>query len=131
MAKTLHRRARTPNAMTRISKRPALPKADVEMQRWSAMLEEEISTWPRVSSRPMFGMVGFYRGSAIFAALPRTRAAETPFSLLIKLPDTRDDRLGGASGPGAGWVTFEMESENDIPTALRWLERAYDKARRR
>lgn len=131
MAKTRHHRARPPKAMTRMSKRPTLPKADVEMQRWSAVLEDEISTWPRVSSRPMFGMIGFYRGSAIFAALPRTRAAETPFSLLIKLPNTRDDRLGAASGPGAGWVTFEMESENDIPEALRWLERAYDKAKPR
>jgi hypothetical protein len=131
MAKTLRAGAKRSPAMTRISKRPALPRADVEMQRWSALLQEEIATWPRVSSRPMFGMIGFYRDTAIFAALPRTRAAETPFSLLIKLPNTRDDRLGAASGPGAGWVTFEMESEDDIPEALRWLERAYDKAKRR
>jgi hypothetical protein len=123
----------------KMSKRPALPKADPEMQRWCAVLEDEISTWPHVTSRPMFGMIGFYRGESIFAALPRTRAAETPFSFLVKLPfdeaqgrpQTRGDRLNKASRPGAGWVTFAMESEGDIAEALRWLERAYGKAVRR
>jgi hypothetical protein len=112
-----------------ISKRPALPKADIEMQRWSAALGEEIATWPSVTSRAMFGLTAFYRGGAIFAALPKTRAAETPFSLLVKLPKTRHARLHSGSGPGAGWTAFEMQSADDITEALRWLERAYEKAR--
>lgn len=95
------------------------------MQRWCAALADEISTWPGVTSRPMFGMRAFYRGKAIFAALPHTRAAETPFSLLVKLPRARHERLKSASSPGAGWVTFEMESATDTGEALQWLERAY------
>jgi hypothetical protein len=75
-------------------------------------------------------MVAFYRDNSIFAALPRTRAAETPFSLLVKLPNVRDERLK-SGGPGASWVTFAMESETDIPEALRWLGRAYERAQRR
>src|SRR5512138_2434286 len=110
--------------------RPKLPKTDPEMQRWCALLAEEVSGWPRVTTRPMFGMLGLCRDGRMFAALPDTRAAETPFSMLLKLPGVEDDRLGVASGPGAGWVTFEMQSEADTTEALRWLERAYRNAPR-
>jgi hypothetical protein len=112
-----------------MERRPSLPKVNSEMQRWSAELAGEIETWPRVSSRPMFGMTAFYRGKAIFAVLPKTRAPETPFSLLVKVPAARSTRLRPAKGPGAGWRTFEMQSEDDLPAALGWLERAYEKAR--
>ena len=112
-----------------MAKRIKLPKVNAEMRRWCALLEEEVSAWPQVSSRPMFGMMAFYRGTKIFAALPRTRAAETAFSLLIKLPGVQHVRLKSGSGPGAGWMTFEMNSESDIAEALRWLERAYQKAK--
>jgi hypothetical protein len=108
--------------------RPKLLKTDGEMQRWCTRLIEEVSSWPEVTSRPMFGMLALYRRKSIFAAVPRTRAAETPFSLLVKLPGVHHDRLQGASGPGAGWVTFEMESATDTNEALRWLEHAYRKA---
>ena len=123
-----------------MSKRPALPKTNPEMRRWCAVLEEEIATWPAVTSRPMFGLTAWYRGDHIFAALPRTRAAETPFSMLVKLPPSprlrrprpkvRGDRLKKASRPGAGWVTFAMESEADIAEALACLSRAYERALR-
>ncbi len=108
--------------------RPKLLKTDAEMQRWCTLLIEEMSAWPEVTSRPMFGMLALYRRKNIFAVVPRTRAAETPFSLLIKLPGAHHDRLRSASGPGAGWVTFEMESATDTNEALRWLARAYRRA---
>ncbi|MBI1983963.1 MAG: hypothetical protein HYS61_07170, partial [Acidobacteria bacterium] len=76
-----------------MAKRLKLPKTNVEMQRWCAVLEQEVSAWPQVNSRPMFGMLAFYRGKRIFAALPRTRAAETASSLLVKLPGARHERL--------------------------------------
>jgi Luciferase len=112
-----------------VTERPKLVKVDVEMRRWCAQLEEEVSSWPRVTSRPMFGMLALYRGKQIFAALPRTRAAETPFSLMLRLPDVRHDRLTSGSGPGGKWVTFAMESEADIPEALAWLGRAFERAK--
>ncbi|MGE5603194.1 MAG: hypothetical protein ACM30E_09090 [Nitrososphaerales archaeon] len=109
-----------------MAKRPKLVKVDAEMQRWCALLLDEVSTWPDVTSRPMFGMVGLYRGKNIFAAVPRTRAPRTPFSVLVKLPG---GRRSDASVPGAGWVTFEMESSGDTSEALRSLARAYDRAK--
>jgi hypothetical protein len=76
----------------------------------------------------MFGMQAFYRSTHIFAVLPRTRAADTPFSLLVKLPGVRRGRLHSASGPGAGWMTFAMEGEGDVSEALEWLGKAYQRA---
>jgi hypothetical protein len=98
------------------------------MLRWCELLEAELLQWRTVTSRPMFGMRAFYRSAHIFAVLPRTRAAETPFSFLIKLPGARAGRLHTASGPGAGWMAFTMEGGNDVSEALRWLDRAYSRA---
>ena len=106
--------------------RPKLFKIDAEMKRWCSLLEQELLAWPEVSTKPMFGMIGFYHGKNIFAAIPRTRAAETARSLLIKLPGLDDRRLKRTTGPGSGWVTYELESANDITDALTWLERAYE-----
>jgi len=110
-----------------MAERPRLFKIDAEMQRWCALLEQELLAWPEVSAKPMFGMIGFYHGKSIFAAIPRTRAAGTARSLLIKLPGVSDKRLKRASGSGSGWIAFEVESSNDINEALLWLERAYEK----
>ena len=110
------------------ARRPRLPRVDPEMRRWSAILEEEVGSWPGVSARPMFGLGGYYRDGRIFAAIPRTRAVETPFSLLIKLPGARGVRLIAGRGPGAGWLTFTLESDADITEALRYLGRAYERA---
>ncbi|HEY7500554.1 MAG TPA: hypothetical protein VH740_18675 [Vicinamibacterales bacterium] len=100
-------------------------KIDDEMRRWCETLVDEVSAWPRVTQRPMFGLVGLYRNSRIFAAVPRTRAVGSASSVLVKLPARH--RLKAARAP-AGWAAFEMHSPDDIPEALRLLERAYEKA---
>jgi hypothetical protein len=111
--------------------RPQLLNVDPEMRRWCGRIDEEISEWPNVRSRPMFGLTAYYRGDRIFAAIPRTRAVDTPFSFLIKLPDATVDRLRQARGPGAGWTAFDMSSEADLAAALDCLSRAYQRAGRR
>src|SRR5260370_23654392 len=65
--------------------RPKLPPVSEEMRQWSAMLGQELGGWPHVTTRPMFGLLGFYRGRKIFAALPVTRGINTPNSLLFKI----------------------------------------------
>ena len=107
--------------------RPRLLTIGEEMRRWCALLREELSSWPHVRSRPMFGLVGFYRGQRIFAAVPLTRAADTATSIMLKLPGVRSARLR-RGGPGAACVTFEMASDSDVAEALRWLGRAYKMA---
>ena len=113
--------------------RPKLPRIPEEMRQWSDLLLQEALGWPDVSSRPMFGMTAVYRGNAIFGVLPRTRAMDTPYSVSFKivsrnlslkkrlesdtriLPSTRD----------AKWISFELQSGDDLPDAISWFARAY------
>ena len=109
-----------------MAERPKLFTTDTEMQRWCALLEEELLAWPDVTAKPMFGMAGFYHGRSIFATIPRTKAPASPKSLLIKLPGVNHNRLKRGHEPDSDWVTFELASLNDITEALMWLERAYE-----
>ena len=112
-----------------MAERPKLFTIDPEMQRWCVLVEQELFAWPDVSAKPMFGMTGFYHGKNIFAAIPKTKAAESARSLLIKLPGVSDRRLKRGSAPDGAWVTFELDSVNDVTEALTWLERAYQQNR--
>ena len=123
-------------AKTAVSKRPKLLPVSEEMQQWSAMLERELSAWPKVTSRPMFGMISFYRRSAIFAALPRTRALSSPCSILFRFdpmpPELREHaqkqaglRQESAFAKGH-WLSLELESADSLRDALWWLNHAYE-----
>jgi hypothetical protein len=109
-----------------MAERPKLFKIDTEMQRWCELLRQEVLEWPDVSTKPMFGLTGFYHGQSIFAAIPRTRAVGSARSLLIKLSGISDKRLTPLSVSGSSWVRFELESASNINEALLWLERAYE-----
>jgi hypothetical protein len=126
-------------AKAAISKWPKLLRISEEMRHWSAMLEQELRAWPRVTSRPMFGLVGFYRKGMIFAALPRTRALSTPNSLIFKFDPMapallrrarKDPRIDSErESPDATWYSFELNSADDLRDALWWLNRAYEAAK--
>ena len=120
--------------------RPKLPKISAEMKAWSAALGAEVTEWPRVTTRILFGFTALYRRDKIFAVLPRTRAMETPNSLAFKFdPVTgqlrarleRDERVGTTTMQAARWFTFELSTDADLHDALDWLGRAYEAAGRR
>jgi hypothetical protein len=125
------------------SKRPKMPKffpIDDEMKELSAMLEKEVSDWPGISTKPMFGYQGLYRGGKIFAALPRSRAMRSPRSIMIKFASAspailesakKDSRVSNVSGmSGAGWLFFELDEASAMKDALGWLGRAYEAAKK-
>jgi hypothetical protein len=119
--------------------RPKMPQTSEEMKQWSAMLGNELITWPQVTTRPMFGLRGFYRGKKIFAALPVTRAIRNPNSLIFRIQPmppnllkraTKEPRIDTESRiPSAKWFTFELNSEADFRDALWWLNQAYEHAK--
>jgi hypothetical protein len=124
-------------------KRPKMPKffpIDEEMKELSAMLEEEISDWPGISKKPMFGYQGLYRDGKIFAALPRSRAMKSPRSLMFKFASVspailesakKDSRVDIFSRvPGPGWFMFELDEASATKDALGWLGRAYEAAKK-
>jgi hypothetical protein len=106
------------------------------MKRIAALLETEMLAWQGVTTRPMFGMTGLYRGRSIFAALPRTRAMNAPDSIAFRLAARpprissrlREDKRIVASPPGDKWISFLINSEEDIHDALDWLSVAYREA---
>src|SRR5260370_35155716 len=109
---------------------------DEEMKELSAMLEKEISDWPRVSTRPMFGYQGLYRDGKIFAALPSSRAMKSPRSIMFKFASVspailesakKDSRVDVFSRvPGPGWFMFERDEASATKDPFRWLGRAYE-----
>jgi hypothetical protein len=113
--------------------RPKLPRIPEEMRQWSDLLLREILAWPDVSFRSMFGMMAVYRGNAIFGALPRMRAMNTPYSVSFKIlsrnpslkkqPEADSRILPGTRD--AKWISFELQSGDDLPDAIRWFTRAY------
>jgi hypothetical protein len=119
--------------------RPKMHLIAEEMKRWTAMLGQELNTWPGVTSRPMFGLLGFYRGARIFAGLPVTRAIKTPNSIIFKIEPMPPELLRRAEQdpcidtesrtPGARWCAFEVRSEQDMRDALWWLNQAYERAK--
>lgn len=126
--------------------RPPMLRVNEEMKEWAGLLEAELSKWPEVSAKPMFGMRAFYRKRRIFAAVPRTRALNSPTSVIFKLHaqssgkkannwdrqrqfhDMEDNRLKELRMTSAGWLSFELNSAEDIRDALYWFEQAYNKA---
>jgi hypothetical protein len=119
--------------------RPKMPRISEEMKQLCAMLGNELSTWPKVTTRPMFGLRGFYRGKNIFAALPVTRAIKNPNSLIFRIKPMPPELLERAkkepridtesAAPGAKWLSFMLNSEADFRDALWWLNQAYDRAK--
>ena len=106
-----------------------------EVQRLSALLAEEMVSWPTVRSKPMFGFYAYYRGDALFTILPRTRGFDSGSLLILKFNPMPKELLQRARGdarldtstrvPGKGWFTFELASEDDLRYALWWIQQAF------
>jgi hypothetical protein len=118
--------------------RPKMPPTSEDMKHWSAMLGEEMKGWPQVTSRPMFGMLGFYRRKKIFGALPVTRGFGTANSFMLRFdpmpPELKqrafnEPRIPKESlSPKSRWSLFEIGSTEDLRDALWWLNQAYERA---
>ena len=127
------KKAAKPNSSR--SKMPNWFPLDDEMKELSAMLEGEVSGWPGVSKKNMFGYQGLYRNGQIFAALPRSRAMKSPRALMLKFANAsptilnsleKDPRVDTVSGmSGARWFFFELDEAFAMKDALGWLSRAY------
>jgi hypothetical protein len=124
----------------KISGKPSMPqfhKLSPEMQRWSAMLAEELQQWPGVTTKPMFGLISFYREKTIFAAVPKSRALGSPNAVIFKLPKDskwrgaalKDSRIQPENMETHKWFPFEIGSDRDLREALLWFERAFQSAK--
>jgi hypothetical protein len=109
------------------------------MRQWSAMLGQEVSTWPQVKSRPMFGLLAFFRRGRIFGGVPVTRGLRSPKSIIFRIQPMPAELLRKAEAdlridlegkePGKKWYSFEVNSGEDLRDALWWLNQAYERAK--
>jgi len=127
-----------PKPRQRAPKQPSAEPAKLyrpseDVKAWAGMLAAELASWPGARSKPMFGLVSFYRGRKIFAALPRTRALTSPHSIIFKFhaenAATRKARRQLQTYPAARWLSFELRSPQDVGKALQWLDLAYRAAK--
>ncbi len=102
-------------------------------------METELLSWPGVTSKPMFGMVGFYRRGKMFAAVPRNRTVAQRDAVLVKLDRAsneviarvlQDSRTLTPSMPKAGWIAMAVESMEDVRAVLDWFSQAYELVRK-
>ena len=106
-----------------------------EMRHWSALLETELAAWAAIRAQPMFGFRAYFRGKAMFAAIPRTKSFGHGNSLIVKfkpMPASllerakKDTRLDTSRLSGNGWLTFDINSEADLHDAIWWIQQAHD-----
>jgi hypothetical protein len=126
-------------AKTKTPRRPTLPRVADEMKEWSAMMGNELRSWPHVKTRPMFGMLGFYRKAKVFALLPVTRGVGAPNTIIFKMkfvpPELlrrmdQEPRVGtGRTIRAKGWHSFDLNSAEDLRDAVWWLSQAYELAK--
>jgi hypothetical protein len=118
--------ARSPAKLTHVSE---------AMKQWCALMESELLSWPQVTAKPMFGMVGFYRKDRIFAAIPRNRTIGQRDAVIFKLlggseklisSALNDSRAITTSLGKSGWIAMVTESMEDVRDALDWFSQAYE-----
>ena len=114
--------------------RPAFFRPSDEMRRIAALLGAELESFPDVSTKPMFGLLGYYRDGVIFAALPRTKALGSASSFIFKLNAApvrvldrarQDPRISISHKGMSGWQSLEISSHRDISAAQHWLLEAW------
>jgi hypothetical protein len=96
-------------------------------------LNQALGGWPGVRITPMFGRWGYFADERLFACFPlREKERDlwirlTPADVARALADARvrpHRRFAGR-----GWIELDIETDEDIPLALRWLRRALVAAR--
>ena len=123
-------------------RRPIFSEPSETMRSWAEALRSELAEWPQVALKRSFGMVMAYRGEAVFAALPGTRALYAEDGILIKFlresprlaarlaadPHFAPGTMESSRKPGSEgrkWRIFLMKRNSDVHAALEWLAEAY------
>ncbi len=91
-----------------------------------------LGTWEGVRITPMFGRWGYFVGERLFACFP---LRDKDHDLWIRLSPADQPRALREAGvrphrrfAQRGWIELTIESDADVPSALRWLRRAWSTA---
>jgi hypothetical protein len=91
-------------------------------------LNATLGGWPGVRITPMFGRWGYFAGDTLFACFPLRDKDRDLWIRLAPADQARALREGGVQPhrrfARRGWIELSVETEADVPRALRWLRRA-------
>ena len=91
-------------------------------------LNRALGEWPGVRITPMFGRWGYFSENRLFACFP---LRDKDHDLWIRL--AREDQARALREDGVrphrrfarrGWIELDVQTDTDVPRALRWLRRA-------
>jgi hypothetical protein len=93
-------------------------------------IEREVLSWPGVTAAPhRFGGVEFLLGRRELGHLHGDRLADLPFPRRV-----RDELVAAGRArphhvlPESGWVSFDLDGEDDVDHALELFRMSYDRA---
>jgi TfoX/Sxy family transcriptional regulator of competence genes len=114
--------------------------ASEELKSLVAAMENEVSSWPQVRLKPMFGMTAIYRNGNIFGLLPKTRSLHSGDSVWMKFAKLtpaiqqklkREPRIvPPRKATGAQWHTLSGITHADFGLAIEWLAIAHAAAKK-
>jgi hypothetical protein len=123
---------------SRVARAAFLPASE-ELKGLVAAIEAEVSSWPQVSLKPMFGMTAIYRRNIIFGLLPKTRSLHAGDCVWIKFARLtpaikkklqQESRMVPPSKPtGAQWHTISAVTPAEYGFLIEWLANAHAAAR--
>jgi Family of unknown function (DUF5519) len=91
-------------------------------------LNSALGDWDGVRITPMFGRWGYFVGERLFACFPLRDKDRDLWIRLAPEDQARALRESGARPhrrfARRGWIELTIDSEADVPNALRWLRRA-------
>jgi hypothetical protein len=97
----------------------------------SDRISAEVETWPGVQSGPgRFGSLRFTIGRRELGHLHGDRIADLPLrpevaAELIEAGNAREHRF---TPEGSGWVTVELDSDEDADRVVRLMRQSYERA---
>jgi hypothetical protein len=120
-------------------RRVTFPHAQQQLQALIVAVEHEVSSWPQVQLKPMFGMTAIYRNRTIFGLLPKTRSIHNGDEIWLKFPKltrvirkkiSAESRIVPPRRPnGAPWHKLSQIKPEDYSLVIQWLGTAYEAAK--
>lgn len=97
-------------------------------------LNQIVGDWKGARIQPMFGRWGFFVGDELFGCYP-LRAKDCDLWVRLSASDQARALDSGGVRPhrrfGArGWIECDVVEVGEVPGAVRWLRRAYERLRR-
>ena len=99
------------------------------MDRYISSVEREVLKWPGVTSEPgRFGAVAFRYGKREIGHIHRDRIADLPVTAEMREVILSEGRARPHRAGVKGYISYPLESREDVSVVLEILGRNYDRA---